>query len=240
MTSKYRLVVITGIQAGQSWDDCPSEFTVGSEPSCDLILVDCLPQSRIQLAVAGNTVRVSQVCEEVRDIGLTQEIQLSDQCKIRLEIFEPAVVPKLPHAAHETLKVFNSKALKLLGAAALGSFVISAAIASDFLGGPSKTFSSLTAKQEKPRSISNFDRTNNVETKVANSELEKRFGCARECFSQDQIAAIFSGQQGMVQMKDGRKLKVGTSLVDGVFIEAIGENYVLFTDGTESVRVDVF
>jgi hypothetical protein len=240
MTSKYRLVVVSGVQAGQSWEDCPREFTVGSEPSCDLILVDCLPQSRIQLSVTDTAVLVSQSAGEAREIGLSQDIQLSEQCKVKLEVYVPAVLPKQHQVNLSAMPILNSKALKLLGATALGSFVISAAIASDFLGSSIKPFNLPSAKLEKPQPISNFDRTNNPEQKTANSELEKRFGCAKECFSQDQIAAIFAGQQGMVQMKDGRKLKVGASLVDGVSIEAIGENYVLFTDGTESVRVDVF
>jgi hypothetical protein len=39
----YRLVVVGGLQDGAEHIECPDEFSVGSTPDCDYLLIDCAP-----------------------------------------------------------------------------------------------------------------------------------------------------------------------------------------------------
>jgi hypothetical protein len=247
MAKKYRLLVESGVQADQSWENCPAKFTVGSAASCDLILIDCAPDSSFELSLEKNTVEVSRVGDEKRRIPYSEVIELSDGCSIRFEKIEPAFISQVSQSVKSVRNVPSLKALNWFAFGLVGSFVITAAIASDFLSGSSsadvweKTKQHEVAnKREKARPVANFDQTPVVARSFGNGELEKQFGCNKDCFNRDQIAALFPGEHGSIQMKDGRKLNVGSVVIEGLAISAIGDNYVLFTDGNQSIRVDVF
>jgi hypothetical protein len=237
MAKKYRLLVESGVQADQSWENCPTKFTVGSAASCDLILVDCAPDSSFELSLEKNAVEVLRVGEEKRRIPYSEVIELSDGCSIRFEKIEPAFISQVSQSVKSVRNVPSFKALNWFACGLVGSFVGSS-VGADIW---KKTNDhEVASKKAKAPPVANFDQTPVVAKSFSNGELEKRFGCNKDCFNREQIAALFPGEHGSIQMKDGRKLNVGSVVIEGLAVAAIGDNYVLFSDGNESIRIDVF
>jgi hypothetical protein len=54
----YRLVVVGGLQDGAEHIECPDEFSVGSTPDCDYLLIDCAPATIFRFKRVGDSFSV--------------------------------------------------------------------------------------------------------------------------------------------------------------------------------------
>ena len=290
VAAQFHLNVDTGVQKGQEWRACPAEFTVGADPSCDLILVDCTPASIHRVKLEPDHVSVSGLEGEVAKFGFDEPILLSGKSSICMKREEPeSIVSKHIESLGKAIKVVGPKQrFKLAPFALAAGFVFTAAVASDFLNTGSrvdqeidrfngkavaskvvdgKTYldivfekksdlekyelesrasrdKSITLKLSvlgERAAVSNFDKAPMVTAPAAaNGSLERLLGCAKSCFDKEQVAALIPGEQGSVQLRDGRKLRTGSMVSEAVMVESVGDGYVMFGDGNQSVRVEVF
>jgi hypothetical protein len=246
MTKRYRLTVTAGVQTGQVWEDCPSRFSVGSAPTCELILIDCPPDSVFCVELEKNAVNFSGHGVDDRGISYGKSFELTNNCAIKLEAIEPIIITQISDSMKSLRNASTSKVFNWVMAGAIGSFVLTAAIASDYLMSPSAVNTNKSnqgiadkADLKKQKLIANFDKSVVAPKTFSNGELERRFGCNKDCFDKNQIAALIPGVHGSIQMKDGRKMNVGSIVAEGLAVSLIGDNYVLFGNGDDSILVEL-
>jgi hypothetical protein len=56
----FRLVVVGGLQDGAEHSECPDEFSVGSTPDCDYLLIDCAPATFFKFKREGDEFSISK------------------------------------------------------------------------------------------------------------------------------------------------------------------------------------
>lgn len=286
----FHLNVDAGVQQGQEWRLCPTNFTVGADPSCDLILVDCAPGSIHKVTLDPHHVTVGGLDGGITQFRFGEPIALSGKSSILMQLEEPeSFVAKHIDGIGKAIRDVDSKQrFKFAPIALVAGFVFTAAMASDFLSTGSqvdqeidrfngkavaskvvngkthldivfdkksdlekyeresrasrdKSLNLKLSVQGERAAVSNFDKppTASAPT-MANGSLERLLGCAKSCFDKEQVAALIPGEQGSVQLRDGRKLRTGSMVSDVVVVESVGDGYIMFGDGNQSVRVEVF
>jgi hypothetical protein len=253
MTKKFRLIVTQGIQAGQVWEGCPERFSIGSAPSCELILIDCAPNAIAQIILRENTVVLRGVGTPDQSFPFDETISVNENCAIKIQKCPSNIgiaINEISTMSPRLEKLFSSSGRLRIEPkiifGAFASFLLTAALASEFWSSTKGEGRPVQARKETTNStiervlpVVSFEQNRVHEKPFTNGDLEKRFGCKKECFDRNQVAALISGDFGSIHLKDGRKFGVGSVVSDSLIVSAIGETYVVFTRDDDSIRIDL-